>query len=247
MDSNDEKLENNSLLLKYQKAIYEFEKRLEDIKYEKNNNKTRENEGHLINLNNYEEFIKKIQYDKYKNPEYYNNVDGNISESEKIYINQIEFNTYEYFLNMIYNENKYIIINNELWEKVCNKGEENKLTINYEINSYNIYLRLINGKKLVFTNCGDNILESTTCSNVTSDTTNYDEIKNIYNFIKKCSEFEKKFMNDLISSNSNQDDGYFVDKDWIDQWKLYSNYEEIKNNYLEKNRKEKYKRSNNIL
>ena len=247
MNSNDEQLTNNFILLRYQKAIYKFEKNLEEIYSDNNINNNKEYEGHLINLKDYEGFIKKIDYEKNKNSINNSVIDENISDSEKIYtIKQIEFITSQYLLNMIYNDNKYIIINNGLWEILCNKGEENKLSIKFEIKPNYITLKLIDGKKLVFSNYSlskNIIIERYHFSSTYSDihnTSNYDEIKNIYNIIEKYYNFEKKFLKDLKNSKYlYQDYGYFVDKNWIDEWKLYSNYEEIKINYLDKNIEEK--------
>ena len=246
MDRDDDLVNDKIILLKYQKAIYKFNKKLEEIYSYNNSNNNREYKGHLINLKDYEDFIKKINYEKNKYSVNNSVVDENISDSEKIYkIKQIEFITSQYLFNMIYNDNKYIIINNDLWKILCNKGEENNLLIKFEINSNNITLKLIDGKKLVFSNYSSskNIIERYHFASTDSDihnTSNYDEIKNIYNVIEKYFNFEKKFLKDLKNSKySVQNSGYFVDKNWIDEWKLYSNYEEIKINYLDKNIDEK--------
>ena len=172
MDNNEELLNNKFILLKYQKAIYKFNKELEEIYSYNNSNNNREYEGHLINLKDYEDFIKKINYEKNKYSINNSVVDENISDSEKIYtIKQIEFITSKYLLNMIYNGNKYIIINKDLWKILCNKGEENKLLIKFEFNSNYITLKLIDGKKLVFSNYSSskNIIEKYHFSSTDSD------------------------------------------------------------------------------
>ena len=39
---------------------------------------------------------------------------------------------------MLYNENKYIIINTELWKIICENGRESEKPIKYEIKRSNI-------------------------------------------------------------------------------------------------------------
>ena len=243
MANNDDKSNNNLLLLKYQKAIYEFEKSIEETFIKLENSESEKYDGYLINFEDYEDFIKKINYNKNENTEYNNISNRNISDSEKRYkIRHIEFNTGQYLFNLIYNDNKYIIINKELWKIVCKKGEENNLPINIEINSSYITLILNDRKKLVFSNFNSLIIKRVIFDLSKSDikdTSSYYEIKNMYNVIKKYYEFEKEFLSNLKSNNSSLSSGYFLDKKWFDNWRLYSNYKDIKKNYLEKNIDEK--------
>ena len=99
-------MKNDSLLKKYRDAISDFEKYLEDI-YSSQNSFGKEHKGYLINLKDYERIKEIID----------NNKVNNINDSENNFkINQIEFKTLHYLINMILNGNKYIFINNSLWE-----------------------------------------------------------------------------------------------------------------------------------
>ena len=131
---------NESQLKKYRQALYNFDKYIEDIYSNLRSNEL--HKGYLINLKDFEEFKKIIYYDIYKNKYCETGLkDINFTYSEKVFkIKQIEFKTSQYFINMLLNENKYIIINTALWRVICENGNENENPINYEIN--NSYLIL---------------------------------------------------------------------------------------------------------
>ena len=150
MDNNKIQL-NDSQLKKYRQALYNFEKYIEVI-YSKNN-LNQEHRGFLIKYKDFEEFKNTIEYNNYKN------YDLNIKKenihfynSEKVFkIKQIEFKISKFFLNMLYNDNKYIIINYELWLVICEIGRENDSPIIYNIDSKYIKLVFEDGKQLNFT------------------------------------------------------------------------------------------------
>ena len=196
---NEQTLNNESILKIYRKAIFDFEKNIEQI-YERNNITIYK--GYLINLNDYENLKEQIDYNYFKDNISNYILDKKIlSESEKLFeIKQICFKTYSYLLNMIYNDNKYIIINKELWNIICEKGKEKDSSIEYYIKFGKIILELEDKKKLTFNQNKKlkNIIDKIGY-NYEYDSNIY-KIKIIYRDIIQYYEFEKKFLNDLKKS-----------------------------------------------
>ena len=62
---------------------------------------------------------------------------------------------------MIYNKNKSIIINIDLWKNVCKKGEENECLILYIVDWAHISFQLNDNIRLTFNNYNrdNNILD----------------------------------------------------------------------------------------
>ena len=205
--------------MNYRNAISDFEKYIKDI-YSTNNSNGKEYKGYLISLKDYE----RIQY--------------NIKDSEKNFkINQIEFKTPQYLINMILNGNKYIFINTDLWELICDNDKNYQSPIIYKVNSYDITFSL-DKIKLSFRH-NKNIIDKNTLNISYSYESNYKKITKIVDSVIKYYNFENKIMKDLKNINAFNINtyGYLISKNWIDKWKKLSNYENIKTNYLQKNLK----------
>ena len=200
----------------YVKDLYKFKNKC-NFSYSSKNNK-----GYIINFNDLEDFKKKINsYDT-----------KNINRIE-----QIPFKTSTYLLNMIDNDNKYIIINEELWKTICQKGKENETQITFDITYYHLILYL-KDRNLKFLNDKKNNIIEKNFYRLSDNLTYYSnirEIKNIDKSIREYFKFENLFLNNLKNHQKKSYYGYLVDKDWLDEWKKYTNYEELKKKYLEKN------------
>ena len=61
------------------------------------------------------------------------------------------------------------------------------------------------------------------------------EIDKICEEIENYNKFENKITDDLKSSSKNDCNGFLVKKEWFDDWIKYTNYEEIKENFLDNN------------
>ena len=119
------KLVNNNLLLKYNRAIFNFENYVKELYIKTDGMKC----GYLINLYDYEDLKKKVNYSKDKARDYLQN-EIKLSDSEKIYtIKEIEKRTPEYLIDMINKGNKYIIVDQNFWKVFCEKGKENNEAI----------------------------------------------------------------------------------------------------------------------
>ena len=134
----------------YIKAFYNFEEKYIPNIY-KNYNITNMRFGYLIDLNKYNEIKDMIHYEKNKK-----NISNDKNKlvfpiSKKIFeVEKIEFDTPQYLIDMIYNNNKYILIDQELWKILCKKGKENENPITYNIKLNDIILTL-KKEKLKFT------------------------------------------------------------------------------------------------
>ena len=219
------------LLRNYTYKIKTFESNITSIQ-----KKDSEHEGYIINLDYYNDLKNKIQYEKYKNKISISRFDiFDIKDNEKIMtIKDLEFKTYKYLTNMILNGNKYIIIDSTFWKVICEKGKKNSVAINYYISDHMSSLNVNLGYyTLEFDNRKNNILEE---SNLRYKSGNdfilimraYKNLKSYYDFEIKIKKAEK------ISGR-----GYLVEKYWIDNWKHQIKYENIKNDYLIKNKSDK--------
>ena len=242
----DNSIKNQSILNIYCKEIFDFEQYLEQI-YKKGNSMTNY-EGYLIDIKDYDELKKSIDYNHFKANITKHNLDKKILfETEKTYeIKQIYFKTSSYLLNMIDNGNKYILINKDLWNIICEKGKENDSPIIYDIKDKMILFELDDNKKLSFiqNQKSKNIIDKIGYKGEYKS--NIDKIKIIYKDIKLYYDFENKFLNDLKKSKP-ATYGYLIAKNSFDKWTKYSNYEYIKKEFLEKNIKDEKSIKNKII
>jgi len=222
---------NNSIsITDYKNAISEFEQFLNNI-YSKKNTIGMEYTGYLINLKDYEKIKEIINSEKI-----------NINNSENTFkINQIEFKTPQYLINMVLNGNKYIIIKPELWELICDKDKKYDSSIIYKVNSKDITFSLDN-KELSFKH-NKNIIDknafknSSNYSNQSIYESNYEKIKKICESVINYYNFENEIQDDLTNKQNYTitSSEFLVSKEWIDKWKKYSNYDDIKTKYLQNN------------
>ena len=137
-----------NILNTYRAAIYNFEAYLYKIYYN-NNIPNNIHRGYLVNLKDFDEIKNLIDYNHYKmdihkNNYIYSNINERITK-----IKQIKFKNTKYLANMLFNDNKYILINNDLWKILCEKGKENEPPIMYEIHNTHITFNL-DGLELEF-------------------------------------------------------------------------------------------------
>jgi hypothetical protein len=147
---------------------------------------------------------------------------------------------------MVLNGNKYIIIKPELWELICDENKKYDSSIIYKVNSKDITLSLDN-KELSFKH-NKNIIDkyafknSSNFSNKSTYESNYEKITKICESAIQYYIFENEILDDLKNKQlyNTIASEYIVSRGWIDKWKKYSNYENIKTKYLQKeiNKKE---------
>ena len=140
--SNDK--ENNSLII-YNLAVYYFEEVFIKSINILNDREYKELEGYLINLKDYENIKKLIDYKNNKpqiSPHYLGKKIEIKEKDKKFQIKEIEFKTSKYFINMLFNGNKYILISKQLWEILCDEKQKKSSPVKYEINNSSIILYL---------------------------------------------------------------------------------------------------------
>ena len=219
---------NSELLKKYSHAIKTLEENIKN--YNKKENKLK---GYLINLNDYNNFKKQVNYEGNKKSQIKSYV---IKENEKqIFIKDLEFKTNKYLINMLLNGNKYIIIDTAFYKIICEKGKSNSSSMDYYFTNYTSEMNLIlKGENVIkFDNKNkNNIIEESMIKNKPSN--NFDDIKKTYQSIKKYYDFENIVENQLKlkSELKNKEKGYLVEKAWIDNWKKEIQYDKIKNDYI---------------
>ena len=243
-------MSNTDYIIKYVKAFKDFESYLKKIN---NNFGTYFNDyfGYLINLESIDKIKTNINYDYYKNlNDIYKNYNiSPVIQSEKKYtIDEIEFRNSDYLLNMIFNENKYIIINADLWKLLCIKGKEEIKPIKYSINYSQIKFKLNDQKELFFSNYKNNknlmtkeYFYSVDNPSYYELSSNYDNIvDNIYKPINDYYEFHNNFIKSLNNPSKREKvDGYIVDIDWFKEWEKFHDFNNIKSKYLDKNSSKK--------
>ena len=230
-------IQNQTILMEYVKAFYEFELYINQI-----NSNLKEDfkshHGYLINFEKIEEIKRNINYDFNKNfISDYGPSPFDKNEIKDNTIKEIEFKDPEYLLNMLFNGNKYIFINTELWALLCEKDKENAAYISYEISYSYIKFKLDHSKELIFINQKNNLI---TIGGYKKNPeyelyeSNYNtNTKIIFTKLKEYYEFEQFFKNNLKQKNSEKyHTGYLVDVNWFNNWKKFNDYSNIKNNYL---------------
>jgi len=228
-------MESNSDLKDIRNAISNFEKYIKKI-YSSDSNEA-EHIGYLINLQEYE-YIKEIV----------NTFKVNINDCGKVFhINQIEFKTPQYLINMILNGNKYILINADIWNLICDKDKIGESPILYKVNDNDITFSLDN-IELSFSH-NKNIIDKKSLNSSSDYKSNYEKITKIYDSIVNYYTFENSFLKSLENKQYSNDttNDYLVSNEWIDKWKKLSNYENIKTNFLQNNLNNKTNIMNNLI
>ena len=226
---------NADILKKYQSAVKNLDNYIKIV-----NTKAIIHKGYLINLDDFNNFKKKINYEKNKNC--FVPANFTIKEDEKaITINSLDVQNNKSLINMLLNGNKYIIVDSAFYKIISPKGQAFATSTDYSFsnNFSELHLKLKDQNEIKFSNKKDNIIEESRIKNKPSN--NYENIKKSYLSIKKYYDFEINLVQQLQINKSNtiNDKGFLIEKDWIDKWKKSIKYDVIKTDYLVKNKKEK--------
>ena len=116
-------MDEKDILICYLKEIHNFELYIKEEKGKLIGNH-KEFFGYLINLEDYEKLKTKINYNenisKYKN--YFSNPKDK-NTTKRYTLDEIKFRDSTYLLNKIFNGNRYIIINIQLWKFLCKENQ----------------------------------------------------------------------------------------------------------------------------
>ena len=239
----------NNLLLKYNRAIYNFERYVEDLYRKTDGMKC----GYLINLKDYEDLKKKVNYSK-DNAKKALIKEIKLSDSEKIYtIKEIGNTTPEYLKDMLNKGNKYIMVDQNFWKVICEKGKEHNRAIWYYISQNNFSVTL-NGIALNFNLTKNNIIDKNSYKNSNEKNEGVNKNKNIFENNNKIIQNNKKdpltqFLEKIIVIHNSQLDiqsqktqsNFFgkgkgkneiidyilISKNYMDKFESHMNFKEI--------------------
>jgi len=243
LECNNEEIEeknkeNVEILYSYNMTLFEYENQIGKINENIEWNKTLY--GFIIDLKDYEDLKKKIQYEKLK--EYFNNEQLckkkineiiNTMDIEGIKlkkIDRLEIKDSNQLVQFLQDKKEYKLINVELWKKICLKEKENKSPILYYIEFPEITLYL-NKNDLITFFCKDNIL-----NNELYITSGNNKVMNISKSIIEYYNLINKMKKNMTNKVHTKEKGYLVSKTWIDNWKNYVDFNSIKFNEENKNK-----------
>ena len=216
------------LLKKYASAIKSLEDRIKFFK------KTGPHKGHLINLKDFKDLKKQVNYDKNKS-NFFSTVD--IIESEKKFdFKELEKISGRYLINMLLNGNEYIIVDTTFYKIISKNVGKNPKTIdyNYPNNLNELNITFEKNDIVKFNIKENNIINSSSLKKKTSES--FKDIEKTFEIIKNYYNFEIALEKDMKSKTKGNKSykGYLIEKEALDKWKEKIQYDEIKNKYLTK-------------
>ena len=244
--------------IKYNKALNEFYNFIEYHKTNENNKSEVNYEGYLINLDDFKSFKQNINYDSIKNcfqkKENNNNKESIINYFDKENfkkikkVKNIEIKSYNFLIRMIMNKNEYILITDELWKVIGAKEEKEDPPLIFSIKESKLVLNFNDNKKLSFSYQENIINENLLIGNAQKI---YKNLENYFESIVEYNNIEKLFFKNLQNENLNisklENKYFLVDTKWINEWKLFTNYNYIKRNCYKENNFNKKNTINNII
>ena len=208
----------------YIHSIFNYEKKLDQLIKP---TKEIEGKGYLVFTDDFVDFKNKLNYKNCK--KYYSLKEDNELESlfdlnnfnQVKRIEPIEIKSVNFIKNIIININ-CVLITEELFKII----DSNKIgTIEFKAQNKNLTLFLNNNEQLKLTH-NKFILDT---SSFEKNDPCKEEIKNIFDSIENYYKFENNFIKDIKEKMSKTAYGFLVSKSWFDEWKNYSNYENLKN------------------
>ena len=239
---------NEPSLKDYKNVFEKFRKYLKDI-HDNNGNQSITHEGYFVNYKKFEDFKDKLKILFQKEPDNLNSLNPNeekriFGEIETI---KIETESLDEVKKDIGN-NKFIIINKDTHKLICKKPEPEKEDRMVQYKLSNDFLIVNPGKndEIQFKKNKENIVDKTSfieknyndINNTTTDNSikepkiSHKDVDNIYKDVKNFYENENSVLNKLKGSQPQKFNGYLVNKEWVDDWKKLSYYDNIKNNNL---------------
>ena len=227
------------------KELFKFEKDLSK-KYISlsSSNKSIKEKGYLLHKAIIDDLKAKLYYnelfiDNKINKEEFNKKFTNVSNVIcNIKCEQKIFNSFQDLKESLERKNEFIIINNTillLFGLNAENIRQNIGDISYEINNKNLIL-FINSEKIIFKHNANIINEKSFIKVEKLEIINNNEIDNILQSIKEYYTFDTLLIKELKEtkekSEKNIKGGYLINKKWIDKWKTYTHYENIKKEFL---------------
>ena len=216
----DELIKYNNSILEYDKEVSEFNKSSLPI----------ESKGYLIYNSDFYKLKELLNYNSYKmrdkhrknKTKKFDFKEEDIKKIKKLEV--IKIISEEFIKDKIlYND--CVLITEKLQDLISNKYGN---CIKFTAQKGKIILFIKHNKQLEFKH--NNLILS-----LQRKDSKEDEIKNIYDSMLKYFIFENKIIEQLNENYPIYGSALLVGKNWLDKWKKYSNYEQIKENYLIQN------------
>jgi len=250
MKENDNENENKvdpKKVFDYVKAIFNYEKEVEKIKTNFTWNET--HLGYIIKLKDYEKLKNKVKYDELK--EYINDENllkqeiKKLIESNKINdeilrdFDRLRTIEREELKDSIKAKKEFKLINKDLWDVIYGPD---KPTLIYLIDYPEMTIYLSKKEKEISFSCiNNNILNQYSYIKI-----GVDKLMNITKSIIEFHKFESEIESNLKDKKEDlkKFSGYFISKNWVDNWKSYINYNRL--NFDEKENDLIYKIMNQV-
>ena len=233
----------NNILNNYKEGFGDYYIYIKEINNPEFSSETKIHEGYLVNYIHYIGFKDLInELYKLKGSIDDDNQLNNLIESRKLTTVSLDIAKCS-----ILNGYSFIIINKKLYNLICKQNTKEHHKIKYKIIPESPGFIILNpdkNNKIQYKNNKNNIIDASTVivhkDNKHSQNNNllrysigkmekwrviYGDALNYYNN-------EKFFINKLIKNEIIIFQGYLIDKEWIDIWKMYSFYDQIKQNIL---------------
>ena len=214
-------------IYKYLLAIHQFEKFISKV-YKIKSADYRIYEGYLIKYEDYNKIKNQIHYKdllregnndiSFTKEEFQKYVKKYKIKDEYIKAKLIKINEPKELIDLIQNNNKYLLIEKDLGDLICQKEEYLNYIYKYSINDINMKFFNIKFER------NNNVIDEN------SYIFGNEKIKNLADSLIEYYNFEKDFNNLNYTYNQSKDGkGYLVDINWIEEWKKLCNYEVFKN------------------
>ena len=212
----------------------------QNYKNDSSSNEIIKSDGYLINIKTINDLKEKYYYNIFKNYlsdssnfelYFYQIFKAGIphgNNEEKIFIASKEL------IKSFEENNEYVLVNYKIWKMTKNSNfDKKKGLISYKNNSEYLILYL-NNIETVYFSPNSSIINKN--SFFQSENIKQNEINKIYKSISVYFMFETNIINGLRQLKiEGQNEGYLISKKWLNDWKKYSDYENIKRNFLSKN------------
>jgi hypothetical protein len=230
---------NNSLTLKYFDAFSNLVKFINTI-YNQTNQPGQQFEGYLVELNSYNKLLEIVNELNSSSPQTQRFSPYNYNETEKKQLYKLKTTNANNIISLIERNQSFIIVNNEFYDVVCEKKDENKIT--YIIIPEKIILYLTNGTTKEFKNNKNHIIDKSSLleekkkeenpvSESKEDQKDNENIDRIYNEVNNYAKCQQDIIKKINDDNTKIEHLFLVDKDWIEKWKKNSFYDKIKEQY----------------
>ena len=229
--------------INYNYLIFSFEKFIERLYQNKEENSNNLIHGYLVNFKEYEDLKENLNYNKVKSFYSSQNIDKEkiiqhcdihkLIKIKNFKFHPIEFNTPRYLIYRLNNKDNFIIINEQIWNILGAKDEISKNYIEYKIEENNqISINFGNGDNILVKSDNNIINEYSIkyCNKVEEYKYYIDEYKNIIKDINSFYNIENEFLDNINKKEKSNvpKSGYLISFSWINNWKKITNYEKIK-------------------